>query len=98
MDKNDLLNTDFEITDLISWRNIDGEILILDTSINESAHELNEIGSFIFLEISQGAKLPEIRETLVDTYRDQFDREQIEKDFQQYIEDLIKMKLLVPKK
>ncbi|GEM_PF-2324387 len=98
MENTDLLQTNFIINELISWRDIDGQILILDTSINESAHELNQIGSYIFTEISRETPLLKIKEALINTYQGQLDQQEIETDFFQYLNDLIVMKIITPKK
>ena len=85
--------SEYKINELISWRSIDGQILILDSHINESAHELNEIGSFIFEKISQGKNLFDIKKELQNFYPSQ---PKIEDDFKSFIKDLEKLKLILP--
>lgn len=85
--------SEFKVNELISWRVIDGQILILDSHLNESAHELNEVGSFIFSKISEGSNLENIKEELVKSYPE---NNEIEADFQTFIDELKNLKLIVP--
>lgn len=83
----------YSVNQLISWRIIDGQILILDSHLNESAHELNEIGSFIFSQISQGKELDSIKKDLKETYPEEAE---IEEDMQHFIDKLKELQLIVP--
>lgn len=85
--------TNFTINKLISWRLIDGQILILDSHINESAHELNEIGTFIFSQISTGTPTEQIRSQLKTKYPN---ITSIDEDFDYFIEKLQELGLIAP--
>jgi len=82
----------YKINDLISWRTIDGQVLILDSHISESAHELNDIGSFIFVNIAEGKELQQIKEQLLSAYPL---HSSIEDDFTSFVEELEKLQLIV---
>ena len=86
----------YVINDLISWRLIDNQILILDSHLNESAHELNEVGSFIFEKISQGEDLETIKAKLLEHYPNE--KKDLEDDFNGFISELKELKLIVSPK
>ena len=86
---------DYNVNELISWRLIDGQILILDSHLNESAHELNEVGSFIFTEISEGKSTSTIYEALKGAYPESLS--DLEKDINTFLNELQNLKLIVPK-
>lgn len=83
----------YKINELISWRAIDGQVLILDSHISESAHELNDIGSFIFVNIAEGTQLKQIKDKLLNAYPEHAG---IEDDFKTFIQELEKLQLIIP--
>jgi len=83
----------YKINNLISWRTIDGQVLILDSHISESAHELNDVGSFIFVNIAEGKNIKQIKERLISTYPEHTG---IEDDFRNFIQELEKLQLIIP--
>ncbi len=83
----------YTINELISWRLIDGQILILDSHLNESAHELNEVGSYIFSSISEGKKTSDIRDELIAHYPK---GPSLEEDIQSFLNKLKELQLIIP--
>ncbi|HOJ85426.1 MAG: PqqD family protein [Elusimicrobiales bacterium] len=71
-----------KISDKIIWREIEGEIFIIDPS-NEKIHELNETASFVFKSIDKGLDRKKIAEKILSNY--DADKRTLEKD----LEDLI---------
>jgi hypothetical protein len=91
------LKEQLSINKEMAWQEINGQILILDSQVNESAHELNEMGSFIFSQIHLGKSPLEILEDLIQTFNSESSEEEIKKDFEGYLLNLINLQLLVPK-
>ncbi|MEF3279871.1 MAG: PqqD family protein [Elusimicrobiota bacterium] len=76
-----------KISGNIVWREIDGEIFIID-SINERIHELNETASLIFRLINKNKKIPEIVDIILDKY--EIDRKTCENDLKYLLSEFIK--------
>jgi hypothetical protein len=83
----------YKINENIAWREIDGQILILDSQQNQMAHDLNEMGTFIFLSLSQGRQLSEIITQIKSEYSDLSETE-INSDIESFINKLLEMKLI----
>ncbi len=84
----------YKINEKIAWREIDGQILILDSQQNQMAHDLNEMGTFIFLSLSQGMNLGEIQGFIVDHYPN-LSQEQIQTDINHFMNELLKLNLIL---
>ena len=80
----------------MAWQEINGQILILDSGVNESAHELNEMGSYIFQKIHQGSKTEDILNELIESYKSETSESEIQNDFDSYLKELLELKLILP--
>ena len=85
----------YKINDELSWREVDGQILILDTIETESAHELNPMASLIFDLISQGFDKSGIEEELIQTYQE-VKPEEIKSDLNLFLGSLLEKKIITP--
>lgn len=86
------MKENYQITPKLSWRLIGDQVLILDSDHNQKAHELNQVASFIFVALSKEISTSDILTTLKHRYPNQ--NEEIEKDFQGYLEELEELKLI----
>lgn len=91
------LKKQFSVNQKMAWQEINGQILVLDSHVNESAHELNEMGSFIFSKINQGESPDEILNQLIQSYQSETSEDEIRKDFEDYFKNLLDLQLIVPK-
>jgi hypothetical protein len=83
----------YKINPNIAWREIDGQILILDSQQNQMAHDLNEMGTFIFLSLSRGKRISEIRDILAAHYST-ISKEDLKTDLEDFINKLSKLNLI----
>lgn len=84
----------YKLAENISWRDIQGQVLILDPRINQKAHELNPLASSIWLMIAQGMEKDHILNQLVDHYKEQKDDNAIISDANDFIDELVQLKLI----
>jgi hypothetical protein len=84
----------YKLAENISWRQIEDQVLILDPRHNRKAHELNPVASFIWIELTAGTILDDILVKLVDHYADEISKQQLEDDFNSFINSLVDQKLL----
>lgn len=84
----------YKLAENISWREIDGQILILDPRINKKAHELSSIASYIWLAISNNKEIEQVKNELVDHYQSEQKESDIKKDIDFFIDELLKLKLI----
>ncbi len=83
----------YKINENIAWREIDGQILILDSQQNQMAHDLNEMGTFIFLSLTQGKQLNEIISQIKSQYSDLSEAE-LNSDIESFINKLLDLNLI----
>jgi hypothetical protein len=84
----------YKLAENISWREIDGQILILDPRINKKAHELSPIASYIWLSLSNNIGMNQITNDLISNYKTQQKEEEIQKDIDFFVNELLKLKLI----
>jgi hypothetical protein len=84
----------YKLAENISWREIDGQILILDPRINKKAHELSPIASYIWLSLSNNIEMNQITNDLITNYKNQQKEEEIQKDIDFFVNELLKLKLI----
>ena len=89
------MESNYIINPKISWRFIEDEILILDSNGKQAAHDLNQIGSFIFEKIDQGLQTQEIIRLLNEQYPSQSTL--IESDFKSFIRQLLDNQIILLK-
>jgi len=80
----------------MAWQEINGQILILDSTVNESAHELNEMGSYIFQQFIEEEKPEVVLTNIIEIYKEQVSLKEITDDFNHYLENLISLKIIIP--
>lgn len=76
----------------ISWSEIEQEALILDSHINQKAHALNELGTFIWNKLDGENTEADILDSIVREY--EIDEEVAKKDLHSFIDQLINLKLI----
>lgn len=84
----------YKLAENISWREIDGQILILDPRINKKAHELSPIASYIWLSISNHKEIEQVTSELVEHYKSKQEETEIKKDINFFIDELLGLKLI----
>lgn len=86
------LNQKYTIdTDKVSWRVIDGEVVILNLD-NGNYYDLNAVGTQIWNAITQKKSLGQILETLKNEYP--AEEKRLENDLKKILLDLEKEKLI----
>lgn len=95
--KNFSLSKNYVINKDMAWREVDGQILILDSHHSESAHELNPMASYIFFLISKGRETSEILETLFESYSKETGEESLKEDLLKYLCELTDLKIILEK-
>ncbi|MCX7956954.1 MAG: PqqD family protein [Endomicrobia bacterium] len=82
----------YRISKEVAFRKIEGEIYIVDVK-NSELHKLNDTGSFIWEAINANKTKDYILKKLTQFFDISY--EDVEKDFEEFIEELIQKKLLV---
>ena len=83
----------YKISETLSWKNIQGQVLVIDPRGSKQAHELSPMGSFIWCEISKGNSKTEILKKLSQQYTNK-EPEEISQDLDQYFNKLESLKLI----
>lgn len=84
----------YKLAENISWRDIQGQILILDPRINQKAHELNPIASYIWTNIADGKTTSTIIDELTHQYEGQELAASIKNQADSFINQLLDLKLI----
>jgi|TARA_Y100000780_G_scaffold232553_1_gene266001 cytochrome c-type biogenesis protein CcmH/NrfF len=87
------METYYSINSKISWRFIQNEILILDSNGKQAAHDLNQIGSYIFEKIYQGVSTQQILQLLLNQYGD---TPEVKNDFFKFLKELEDLAIICP--
>jgi len=84
----------YKLVENISWRQIDNQVLILDSRINKQAHELNPLASHIWIETDQGVDINSIIENLSQKYPHQ-SKDQLSNDVLAFSRQMLDLGLFV---
>ncbi len=84
----------YKLAENISWREIDGQILILDPRINKKAHELSPVASYIWLALSNDKEINEITDELIIHYQSEKQGTEIKNDIDLFLNEMLELKLI----